>query len=611
MYNQVYHSSENSEAVQEISNLTEQTDSMSYPSGRYFYNEIPVRESRAAHGRSMPNYHNYNYPVDAHNQLMNLHDRGFSLPQMLCSPINNIVLLPNPPTQVFINNKEPNRRRRWRKKKKKLIESPSPNVSSPSKMDDNKVTKTSTEETIETVNLSDSDDSDVCYIEVKPPLILVSSDDETKTKTESTIIRQKNIASPKGSKQHDAADSDIVFIPTKPKQIDTITVDEDIKSKEDSMFEAPPVHQTPEHIPVINKEILGTPESTMSNDFLESAVEMPQSKFNFGLHGVDFNTKELNKLSDKPAIERSETESSASDISTPIKTAVFNEVPFETPTKNIFNESNLSNFADFIVPKRTQQASTPKNETSLTESICPRLAAASSSDSSSESDYEEINVKSKSRLPSLSVFEEQPQESAADATITVSAPSSSADIQKGLINTNSSRQLTGIKEKEEEGMQQSSKNESMSAVKDENCTVLSSDDENDEDAITIFSSDSNTTKVINMDNYITLDECCSETSTISSKKDERGNAVSIPSESEESIFDVDELEALEEDIQIANCQKILDKGHAFRDKTLKKSTYSFDTVWTSDREKFYKGSWGHENLNVAQVHKTMSGTYFI
>lgn len=564
--------------------------------GRYFRNEDFERGVGTSRGRGISNFNNYQYAFDAQNQLLNLQNRGFPLSHMLVSPINNIVLLPNPPTQVFVNNKQPNRKRKWRKKKKRTFEMQKSNnaESNAAVQSKRKKMKTQKEGTIETVNLSDSNDSDVCYIEVKPPLVLLSSDEELKSVVNSKISDEKVIEPKKNSEPIDATDNDVIFVPN--KEIVTITIDDDTETVS--------TLQQLENIPAHQPEVLGTPESTMSNDFLldGGASDHQQNKFNFGLHGVDFNTKELNKQPCKPAIEKSETESSASDISTPIKTAVFNEVPFESPAKNIFHENNLKTFADFIVPIRSQNATTSKNDVNQSESVCRKISAESSSDSSSESDYEQTSgMKRKSRLPSLSLFEDEKLDDStvkqceitAQTTVTSSAtanPTNSSDTEESKVNVVGSAKT----------------NVQKTATTTVNSK--SSDDNDDEEVPFVVSSqNSDVSSDLNMDSFVTVDE---DFGDLSNKEGEKAEPFIIDSlESDDSFFDVDELEILDDDLQLVNCSETLNENPEPRDETVQKSSYSFDTIWTEDKERFYKDSWGHEDFNVTQVQKTMSGKH--
>lgn len=560
---------------------------MNFGTGRYFYNEATGRNSHTPLGRGTSNFNSYNFAIDPRNQLLN---SGFSVPHMLVSPINNIVVVSNPPTQVFVNNKVPNRRKRGKRKKKKFFEINNSNLTVATSKGKGDARKT--EETcVETIHLSDSNDSDVCYIEVKAPLVVVSSDDESKTKPKSAVCDEK-IDPKKDSNLVDTADSDVIFVPIKPKEIETITIEEETINLPEGTI---PVCQTPEHIPPFQKEILGTPESTMSNDFLDGTPELSQNKFNFGLHGVDFNTKELNKPLSKPAIEKSETESSASDTSSLIKTAVFNEVPFESPTKNIFNENNLQTFADFIVPKRTQAASTPKSKVDHSENLYSKTQTTVSSDSSSESDYEETNMTRKTHLPNLSLFEENFEDTTLKLTDNLSRLStpttSTACVKESLSDIEESKvNAMGIKQIKDE-----------SSIMEPSYVYSPKNNEEKEDICVVSSADSDNSSNFNMDSFETVDEVFAE---------EKNNRKSTTT-SEESDFDLDELERLDEDLQIVNCKDLtLNEKHEPRDKSIQQSAYSFDALWTEDKEKFYKESWGHENFSVALVQKTMSGMHY-
>lgn len=594
LYNQVYHSSENTDstdAVEVTSSTAKDKDKMNYSSDRYFHSGSTGRNPYSFVRRGFPNANNYP------NQLVDLQESGFSLPHMLVSPINNIVVLsnPNPATQVFVNNTRGNRPKRWKRSRRKkdkrygMLNTSIPIV--PKDLEKEAATKVTEKNNVETVDVYDSDDSDVCYIEVKHPLVVVSSDDEGgnegKPKVESSacdVKTEPTLHSP------DSADNDVIFVPTAPIEIETVTIDEDCTKLAEDIV---PVHQTPEHIPEPSrKEVLETPESTMSNDFLEATAEFSQNRFNFGLHGADFNTKELNKPPSKPPVERSETESSASDVSTPLKTAVFNEVPFESPTKNIFNENDLEQFADFIVPKRAQNSSTPNIKTVPTESR--KRSASFSSDSSSECDYDDLRVKRKlQRLPSLSVFEEGTVDLTENPTetATASAADVKSDAEESKVSVVSKKDVVAT-----------------SSTTDQPISVAISSDDEQSDTKTRDSDESNC-PVINMDNYITIDEVFDESPTMENKEDDSPDAILIDSssDSDESCFNVEDLENVGDDLQISNCEKFAAVKHEPRDETVQKTTYSFDTVWTEDKEKFYTESWGHENFTVTQAQKTMSG----
>lgn len=579
LYNQVYHSFVDTEPAEDILKLANDKDTMN-SAGRYFHNETANMQQPQT---SLA----YGYALDHQNQLFNLQNSGFALPHMLVSPINNIVLLQNPPTQVFINNKEQKRKKKWKKKKKKRNEFQQPKAAAMSENNQRKDIKEQAEKVVEIVNLSDSNDSDVCCIEEKPPLVLLSSDDEIKTKTKTTNnSEQKTVP----AKPTETIDNDVVFVPMQPKEIETIIIeDETVKVKGDVLTEI-----VPDHIPAIQKEFLGTPESTMSNDFLESTSELIQNKFNFGLHGVDFCAKDLNKQPDKPAVEKSETESSASDISTPVKNTVFNVVPFESPTKNIFNEPNLKNFADFIVPKRAQNSTTTVDEEKHTDSACLKTTVFASSDSSSESDYEEIEIKRKTRLPSLSVFEEcsksrQPEgevDGAIASTISTAHVNKNCDIEESKVN------LVGAKIEK-------AANERETADVVYADSLLSGNEG--------FSSDSECSSEFNMDHFVTIDEDFTKNDTTNKANELEESFSVVTSESDESLFAANDLANMDEDLQIVNCKETAVKSHEPLDNTVRKEVYSFDAIWTDDKEKFYKDSWGHENLSITQVQKTMSG----
>lgn len=537
---------------------------------RYFHDDFSTL-------RDVPTMGGYNVNLDPRNQCINLANRNLALPQhMLLNPINNIVVIPPAPTQVFFNNKQPNhnKRKKKRKKRKQKMADSATSTSEISVI----AREEKSDKNTGIINVEDSDESDeVLCIDSKPAVVLVSSDDEKPPEeklTSALEVEQK--------KEHNISrleDDDICFVPNEEKRIEIITIDEEqAKDTPSTSFDSSeavlPVDQ--EKMSDFRREIVGTPESTMSNDFLENA-DLSQAKFDFELHGADFNAKDLTKLQSKQSTEKCETESSASDVSTPMKTVVFNEVPFENATKNIFSEnSNLENFADFIVPKRANSSSTSLSLGDKLASSHNERAKSSSSESSSESDYE-IDVNKKTRLPSFSSFEDQCLEDSnkndeMDCTITSEPVASISNIKRSFVDSD---------------LSDSSDDESKVAAVGKSLPKKrkETDEETKNDAL--------------VDNTQPFE--------LNSSSDDEPYMV-CSSDSDESVtFKTD---SFDDDLELTNCTIEPTRSYEPLDETIQKDTYSFDKVWTSDKEKFYKDSWGHENFNVAQVQKTMSGIVF-
>lgn len=156
------------------------------------------------------------------------------------------------------------------------------------------------------------------------------------------------------------SNDDVLFI--EPEPVPFINLDPD----------SPPPHEPepePIHSPSQNEnQELQTPESNQSNDFIDTtAAELGQCKFNFSLHGNEFNEEDHFVRPANPN-DLYETESSCSttdfnkDLNSTLKAAVFNVVEF--PKEDLFAENNLESFGNYITPKRKKAVRAEKGNES-------------------------------------------------------------------------------------------------------------------------------------------------------------------------------------------------------------------------------------------------------
>lgn len=504
------------------------------------------------------------------------------------------------------------------------------------------------------IDIISSDDSDDCVeLPAHVPTLTLSSDDETekrieqidtKVKIDKTLIVGKqsvNSAEATDTKSNikvktsgelcltkfgnDDDDDDVVYVAASSNISEVIDLDVEMESNNENPIslncniKAPLIPETLASSELYaNKEksaLLkstlhkgndeqrqnrpGTPESSVSNDFLDNTVELSQNKFNFGLHGTDFNAKVLAKPKPQTSNEPYETESSASDISTPIKTAVFNEIPFENSAKDIFTDTNLENFKKYITTKRSTvnvctNDGTNRDETASKHKKRIQTPNSDSSESSSESDYDESKVNAivkkttkASALPTLSTFSNDSGNIESTLNNYLHAPQTPnvmINENRMLINTQNCQEkntkaIKSLKRSHEIDVTDAANisRDKISKQKEAN----ESDDEIDSDW---FADDSKDGVYVDEDEFLVI------------------------SDSESRDHDFKDFNDVDLDLELANCK------HTSYNKQRKISTSSdysnqhrFSNYWSEDKEKFYRESWGNENFNTADAHKLMSG----
>lgn len=246
-----------------------------------------------------------------------------------------------------------------------------------------------------------ADDDDVIFIEPKP--VEVINVDPELDKTEVIInMSSKELADADANHLKSPNTSATSSSASSSKEIAIASKNRARKSLQSNM----------EHE---RNELLSTPDSAMSNDFIDNSLISEKQKFNFGLHEMDLRSANKQKLQSE--LYETESSCSASDFGTPSKPprSIFMENEFETPGQQLFSEGNLQSFSDFITPRRPNSASNdPENESSIYQkdsnmSNNVTENEANSSDSSSESEYSEAGStkatpKKRNRLPSLAAI---------------------------------------------------------------------------------------------------------------------------------------------------------------------------------------------------------------
>ncbi|KAH1003893.1 hypothetical protein HUJ04_003734 [Dendroctonus ponderosae] len=170
---------------------------------------------------------------------------------------------------------------------------------------------------------------------------------------------------------NDEDDDDIVYI--EPPPVPFINLEDDDDDDDDDEEE-----KQPEDVPP-NK--LSQEFEDCSNDFLVPTTS--SEKFNFSLHGSDFQDVEFARPAQPTDVYETESSTSTSempkDFNNSVKTIVFNEIDF--PREDLFEEDNLDKFRELIGPMNTEVVEAQK----AGKVIKPLHQRDSSS--SSESDY--------------------------------------------------------------------------------------------------------------------------------------------------------------------------------------------------------------------------------
>ncbi|CAH0546673.1 unnamed protein product [Brassicogethes aeneus] len=344
-------------------------------------------------------------PNNLNDNFQNVITTNYALPPLVFNPVQNVILInPNvsPPKNIKRpKNVEKTKRNRQRLKEKQKLK----------KLFEKRITEIQNTH----VRFPDcsQESNDVICISDNEDCVIVSSP-----------IKDKKSIDLDGPMLCPSEDSeDVVYIEPEPVPfIDLDSASEAEVPLEQNNIVTPEIYENssqPEKrcSPNKHRELLETPDSNQSNDFIDTR-NLGQSSFNFSLHGNEFNNAPdqfLRPANPTDVYETDGTESTSTsdfnkELHNSMKAGVFNEVEF--PKEDIFSETNLEAFGKYITPKRkTTAIKTPQKPVVSNHSTPKNIPIRYSSDSSSEeSDYEEM-VKNKalnqnvSDLPELSFME--------------------------------------------------------------------------------------------------------------------------------------------------------------------------------------------------------------
>ena len=239
-----------------------------------------------------------------------------------------------------------------------------------------------------------------------------------------------NIVPPSDLADSQVDDDDVIFIEPPPREV--IEIDEsviDTLSERSSPMSSPiSKNLATESSELVQNSLeclkesidnskdantLNATESLQSNDFLDSSAIENQHKFNFALHGKDF---QLNVPAKNPHYEAcgSESSCSTSDVSAPMSVSAFAGSEFHTTNKNLFSDNDLEVFRNYLtkksdsVPIQSILTLDPKESSTGQRQISRN---ASENYSSSESEFDGPSTaqvpKVKRALPNLSPMQTQ------------------------------------------------------------------------------------------------------------------------------------------------------------------------------------------------------------
>ncbi|XP_063910404.1 uncharacterized protein LOC135127740 isoform X2 [Zophobas morio] len=399
LYSQVYHGvndeTEPHENLRET--LSKPTDDMRRP-GRYFG---PWSPGSRLH-KNAPQKSGSKTPGRRDNRQEGSYNKSFGKARKPEISINQVLVV-SPKPIMCMTAKERSRARRKLKMKEKIKQKKALKALN--------VAKSVKQVEQDVITVSDSEDDSCVIVDNKWPVLSVAdSDDEKETVREDNVTQSSNIDNTENTEVETLNESltdDVIFIEPVVAPIEVINLDEELDvskekhsetassaSSDNTSINDSPTKNLTQQMHQERKELLRTPDSA-SNDFMNnSGVELNQNNFNFSLHGSDFNNDAF--LKPAPPTETCETESSSSTTDANsvnlMKTIVFNEVDF--PKEDIFSENNLESFGNFITPLRTS-ATMSSVQSSPLRLPDPQNKTIYSSDSSSESDYEEAQIDKK------------------------------------------------------------------------------------------------------------------------------------------------------------------------------------------------------------------------
>lgn len=378
------------------------------------------------------------------------------------------------------------------------------------------------------------------------------------------------------------------------------------------------------------RDRLHTPDSLVSNDFLDNNIDIKKNdKFNFGLHGSDFGV--FLKPKQNNEIYETESSCSTSDLGTPLKTSVFNEVEFESPTKDLFAGTNLENFGNYITPNRNKSLieETNLSEKESVKEISTSKAVLSihnsSESSSSESDYESSKVlkvtekfqKTSQNLPTLSPLQSdddkylnykknkyRKSDKLNKTNISSKNKSTEKSKRKFVIDCEDVVIITRALKKKRKELIYSSDDSCNSEISD----IESNLNTNNENNTNVNNCDSvEKEKLETEENIQTLRNIESEVDNTKQNENNDNQIKEIVFTEDIVTLSDDENASLSpNDVELVNITSTSELHHEKQVKGSKRKK-TFTDYWKNDLEEFYQQNWDQENYSVAEEQKTMSG----
>lgn len=306
---------------------------------------------------------------------------------------------------------------------------------------------------------------------------------------------------------------------------------------------------------------------------------------------------------------------------------MFDEVQFESPPKRSFQEPDIQDFRDYIIPQssggptiptiltRTNQSSplscntSPINSKTLQKRKLTNAGVSTDSSSESDYDYNKVskkrspvqkgidNIKKKLKLPELSpiVSEDESQSI---------IPTSKQHVTTKIQNIVDFQSDQGLLNKElQDVSKESVDNKNADVCNTSNNELLEDTNKTTE---TLLETNQNKTNI----KEDMLPKCPRKDAIII--LDEVGACDSFVDISDNELSDDTHFSNFDDvgnDLQLVNTvDKVATKFHK---KSECKKRETFADFWTDDMKKFYSESWGHESIKIEDILKTMSGMCFV
>ncbi|XP_025831479.1 uncharacterized protein LOC108741556 isoform X2 [Agrilus planipennis] len=644
----------------------------------------------------------YNYQNPPYNETYSNTCQQFILPG---SPgINNIVVIPPAPTQCFSTAFHPlfnksNKKKRAKPKKKLKPENPAQTtfkehrkqnkVLTPitGQIQANKTTNNNNNKTqsnskvngssnLDIVVLSDSNDSDVEEVILEKPIIYISSNEddnieefglqecsmkateneeeaqekEDKGTCKGIQVKAENQEMKKAEKNANSEtdnEDDVIVLVEESVEQEIIEV-EDTKDSNCSADVTITIEEKSQIARIENEEI-NNPLVDVTNDFLDG-VQLSQHCFNFQLHGSDFYcSKSTSQLKSNVNNEAYETESSCSTVDIPIKSNAINDIGFDAPSKEVFDEPNLESFANFITPKRkldvdsTTESSKLKRKKSKSQKAKPL-------ENQNDSNNEEWKLENKKKLKvaqdvigSDEDEEKSPKKKKKGKSkehcdeirelLDIESEHGSSIIPLELPESGTPKPKKKKKRKNEKNAEKFPNEQTLVNVIDQNNdieeepqTSVSSKKRKRKNKQVVKKADSDTVKPdknqVREHGIVSVEftnDSDSDISiyTVDYESDNNSNSnlsfctiadTGVACNIQEDDDSFDEFRSISdvgEDIEVVNVN-LLQEKHPLKRTEGHPEKKQFSDFWDNNMKKFYCESWGHENFSVSECQKFMS-----